>query len=613
LMSETANNDTPDSVKFFYIYAHVDKPFSYELDKHLRNLQRRGVISELEGRGISIDTDADHHLGVKLDKTDIILLLISPEFLASGYCYGAEMKQILALHRAGNLSVVAALLRSTDLKYSPFTHLSLLLEEPITTYPDRDNALFEIVENIHNAIDSRAYRIPPQFATEPSNKNPEQIEALQEINTNSANIFCAYTFEDERSCNELNLHLRILQRQGVIGKVHYHEIPSIAAEYNTIDAHLYNAKIIIFLISPDFFANNYLFGAEMTYAIQQQAVSKARVIPIIVRSVDWHSSPFDKLQVFPSNTKPVNLWANRDEAFLDIAQGIRAVAISHPLLPHETVEAHEYQQNISEMVINPERVGSGPINIFYSYAHEDKGLLEALQNHMSYLRRQGWITDLSDRDIPAGSDWRQKIGEFLNYAHIILLLVSSDYLASDYCYEVEFKRAMERQSIGDAVVVPIILRPVGWQNTPISHFVVLPSNGIPLTLQSDYDGALHEIATQIRQIVRSLQKQSAQKTKEQLILEGQKFSDNRQYEEALTVYERARLLDAEDDFVCNRIGRLLFLLERHEESLVAYDQALKVAPSASGYLFKGLILQRLGRPAEALVAYQQAYACGYSG
>ena len=86
-----------------------------------------------------------------------------------------------------------------------------------------------------------------------------------------------------------------------------------------------------------------------------------------------------------------------------------------------------------------------------------------LRNHLAILRRQGVITDWHDRKIGAGREWEGEIDEHLNTAHVILLLISSDFIASDYCYDVEVQRAMERHNAGEARVIPVILRPVDWE------------------------------------------------------------------------------------------------------------------------------------------------------
>src|SRR5512135_1983553 len=77
---------------------------------------------------------------------------------------------------------------------------------------------------------------------------------------------------------------------------------------------------------------------------------------------------------------------------------------------------------------------AGPIEVFVSYSHRDDDLREELLRHLSILRRQGVIAGWHDRLIGAGTEWRGQIDAHLDSARIILLLVSANFLASDYCY-----------------------------------------------------------------------------------------------------------------------------------------------------------------------------------
>src|SRR6266567_2024682 len=98
-----------------------------------------------------------------------------------------------------------------------------------------------------------------------------------------------------------------------------------------------------------------------------------------------------------------------------------------------------------------------PVTIFCCYAHEDEALLNQLKRHLIPLQRQGLIDIWYDRDISAGTEWEQEIKEHLNSAQIILLLVSPDFMASDYCYGVEMRRALERHEQKEVRVIPVIL------------------------------------------------------------------------------------------------------------------------------------------------------------
>ena len=102
-----------------------------------------------------------------------------------------------------------------------------------------------------------------------------------------------------------------------------------------------------------------------------------------------------------------------------------------------------------------------PIEVFISYSHKDEALREKLGTHLSLLKRQGVIDEWHDRRIGAGQEWAGAIDEHLNSAAVILLLVSADFVASDYCYDLEMTRALERHDAGDARVIPVILRTGG--------------------------------------------------------------------------------------------------------------------------------------------------------
>ncbi len=144
------------------------------------------------------------------------------------------------------------------------------------------------------------------------------------------------------------------------------------------------------------------------------------------------------------------------------------------------------------------------IEIFYSYAHEDERLRKKLETHLSLLKQEGLITGWYDREIRAGAEWAHEIEAHLNSAHIILLLVSPDFMASDYCYSVEMRRALERHDAKAARVIPIILRPTDWKKAPFNKLQVLPSNHRPITKWSDRDEAFLHVAQDIRKAVDEL-------------------------------------------------------------------------------------------------------------
>jgi hypothetical protein len=141
-----------------------------------------------------------------------------------------------------------------------------------------------------------------------------------------------------------------------------------------------------------------------------------------------------------------------------------------------------------------------PLEVFYSYSHKDEDLRNQLETHLSLLARNGLITAWHDRKIGAGEEWRDQIDAHIHSAHIILLLISPDFLASEYCYGIEMKTALERHAREHAIVIPIILRPVDWSGAPFAHLQALPRDAKAVTLWPNRDQAFAEIAASLREI-----------------------------------------------------------------------------------------------------------------
>src|SRR5581483_610683 len=152
--------------------------------------------------------------------------------------------------------------------------------------------------------------------------------------------------------------------------------------------------------------------------------------------------------------------------------------------------------------------GGEPVRVFYSYSHKDDEFRIALDNHLRLLQRQGLISAWHDRRLEAGSEWGQQIDSHLRSADIILLLVSSDFLASDYCFDVELQCALDRHRDGEATVIPIILRHVDWSQAPFAELQALPRNGKAVSSWPDRDEALTNVARGVRE---AAQKQAARR------------------------------------------------------------------------------------------------------
>ena len=145
------------------------------------------------------------------------------------------------------------------------------------------------------------------------------------------------------------------------------------------------------------------------------------------------------------------------------------------------------------------------IKVFYSYTHVDEKFRETLETHLTILKRKGFIEEWHDRKIIPGRDWEGEIDSKLNGADLILLLISPDFIASDYCYSVEMNRAIEQHESQDSVVVPIIIRPTEITDEPFSRIQSLPKDRKPITTWENIDLAWLDVVRGLKSTIENIQ------------------------------------------------------------------------------------------------------------
>jgi hypothetical protein len=147
-------------------------------------------------------------------------------------------------------------------------------------------------------------------------------------------------------------------------------------------------------------------------------------------------------------------------------------------------------------------------HIFLSYAHADEDLKKELDKSLMPLKRSGKIETWNDRELIAGQEWNAEILDELSKAEIILLLISVDFIASQYIWDKELATAMKRHEDGTAQVVPIILKNCLWQDMPFAKLQALPRNAKPVTSYENRDDAFTEIAVSIKKLVEYMSSKS---------------------------------------------------------------------------------------------------------
>lgn len=159
-----------------------------------------------------------------------------------------------------------------------------------------------------------------------------------------------------------------------------------------------------------------------------------------------------------------------------------------------------------DISISTEKKQKG-VAVVCCYAHEDEGLMKKLRAHLSPLQHLGLITIWYDRNISPGAIWEEEIKQHLSEARIILLLISPDFMNSQYCYGVEMRQALKRHESGEATVIPVILRPTYWHIEPLERLQALPTDGEPVTSKAwnNQDEAFYNVAKGIRDAVEILE------------------------------------------------------------------------------------------------------------
>jgi hypothetical protein len=144
-----------------------------------------------------------------------------------------------------------------------------------------------------------------------------------------------------------------------------------------------------------------------------------------------------------------------------------------------------------------------PLKVFISYSHKDDIYRQKLEEHLAMLRNTQYVQEWHDRNISAGEDWRNSIDSNLEDADIVLLLVSSSFLASEYCYDIELRKALDKHDRGEARVIPVIVRHCDWQAAPFARLQALPDDGMPIANRGDK--AWTQVAKGLRKVIDGMQ------------------------------------------------------------------------------------------------------------
>jgi GTPase SAR1 family protein/predicted phosphodiesterase len=269
-----------------------------------------------------------------------------------------------------------------------------------------------------------------------------------------------------------------------------------------IDRHSGLAHLDLFFSEETTDETRQLFTVFVEEHLRHEGVEIKEVLGMVCGSCNYSFTEADvKSRIDQGHA---DIGCPRCDARWRISEGARQARASNPSAERELVAIKTRIEDRKREDIHDIRAAFKPIKCFLSYAHSDEPLREELMKHLSLLQRQSVIQTWHDRNINAGDDWKQQIDDNLNTATVILLLISADFLASDYCYEIEMQRALARHNAGEARVIPVIVRPVDWHGAPFGILQALPANATPITSWANRDEAFRDVAQGVRRAVEAM-------------------------------------------------------------------------------------------------------------
>jgi tetratricopeptide (TPR) repeat protein len=376
----------------------------------------------------------------------------------------------------------------------------------------------------------------------------------------SVKLFISYSHRDEELRQQLDKHLAPLKRQKVIEAWHDRQIPAGTEWANEIDENLRNADIVLLLVSPDFVASDYCSNTELGIAMSRHQQGAAIIIPVVLEPCDWSWLPFAKFQAFPKDALAVTSWPNQNEAFLNVATGIRKVA--QDILAQRQGQFQQKEANQEKYKAKVEQVLSVSTNGEISVA--DRDTLEEL---------------------------RESLG----------LTTAEAQEAEDSAYQPFFDRAEKQEKYKKTLLKYI-------ESYPFSEDIIKQLEN----RQRDLGLKTEDIA-QVTQPILAEAEKKYQETIQAIGINEQADNldilslntDNDQ--EAIECYRKAIELDPNNAIIHNDLGLSLHYQGKDEEAIECYQKAIELDPNnATIHSNLGLSLHNQGQDTEAIKCYRKA-------
>jgi len=368
-----------------------------------------------------------------------------------------------------------------------------------TTHPKT----ITLLENLYSKVNQSKIRIVNPFLWKTKTDILNKLEQLGHKDLISSSVSCSHTSQTLRSTTHCGGCSQCIDRR----------FAAYGAELDNVDeAGIYASD---FILGEN--KDNELFTTLINYVIQARNFAEWNYKSFSLEMVSELVDLIDYIPGSDEDDKVKKIWNLCRKHGKQVETASLRMREIHDTNLYNNLPQNSFLELIAKRKYLNESKQQGRINqtmdknnllngmkIFYSYSHKDEQLREQLQTHLMILRREGIISEWHFRKISPGREWEDEIDKNLNSANVILLLISPDFIASDYCYDVEMKRAMERHEAGEARVIPIILRPVLWKEATFGKLNGLPTNVKPVTTWDNQDEAFLDIAEGIKKVIEEL-------------------------------------------------------------------------------------------------------------
>ncbi len=238
---------------------------------------------------------------------------------------------------AGRRRLLSVIRSDFECIHHSIAHLKVEEKIPVPGHPEVEieyetlRVLEEAGETEHKiVVDSKLLRLNVEEllngVEEPAARIRDTARTLRAGIKETVSVVFSYSHKDEKLRDQLAAHLKILERNNVISSWYDRKIPPGDEWKNAIDTNFQRADVILLLISRNFISSDNCYEIEMKGALERHEKGEAKVIPVIVRPCSWQKTPLSKLEALPKNGKPVMKWTNRDDAWLNVEEGIEKAA-----------------------------------------------------------------------------------------------------------------------------------------------------------------------------------------------------------------------------------------------------------------------------------------------